>query len=273
MLNRRMSPIAGVDSCGRIRLGRYGLRVWRLQVHVSSAASAHCLYDTIDERKPGRQGQLACLVRPACAVLRGRFELIRLSEAFPQTLGAWLFHLHPLALLAMAVIAIALLWRWQQTRNAKYLLSGGSIIAVGLVWLIMAWMVVTPGERLRAALENILTAASHQDVMKIEGYIAPDAVLGDWDRYRIVSELNYRLAQVRLSANYLRSFHMRRRGRRAQTNITVLSIARDYGPFVTRWRLIWQDHPRPGNWQITQLQLQSIGSSEVSPRAPLGPSP
>ncbi len=199
--------------------------------------------------------------------------MIRLSEAFPQALGDWLFHIHPMVLLVMVVVAIALLWRWQQTRNARLFMGGGSIVVAGILWVSIAWMVVTPGERLQSDIQNILNAATHQDTVKIAQYLSPNAVLDGWDKTQIVSELNYRLSHMRLTANYLRSMHMRRQGRHAQTNIVVLSIARNYGPFITRWRLIWQDHARPRSWQMTQLQLQSINNSNTSPEEPLGPSP
>ncbi len=178
-----------------------------------------------------------------------------------------------MVLLAMGVVAITLLWRWQHTRQIKLLALGGGIVAAGLLWALIGWIVVTPGERLQDDIHKILNAATHQDMVEIQNYLAPDAVFDGWDKARIVSELNYRLSHIRLTANYLRSIHMRRQGRHAQTNIVVLSIARDYGPLITRWRLIWQDHRRPGHWQITQMQLQSIGNSNVSSQAPLGPSP
>jgi hypothetical protein len=199
------------------------------------------------------------------SVDRGESSLIRLPESFPRTLGDWLFLGHPLVYLALAVVAIALIWRWWHTRHTRLLFAGASIIAATLVWALMAWMVVTPGERLRGDIQQILTDAAHQDVMGIEKFLAPDVVFDGRDRASIVSELNYRLSQVRLTANYLRSIHTRRQGRSAQTNIVVLSMARDYGPFITRWRLIWKDHARPGHWQITQMQLQGIGNPAASP--------
>jgi hypothetical protein len=191
--------------------------------------------------------------------------VIRLSESFPRTLGDWLFLAHPLVYLTLAVIAIALIWRWWHTRHTRLLVAGAALIATTLIWALMAWMVVTPGERLQGDLQQILTDASNQDVMGIEKFLAPDVVLNGWDRDRIISELNYRLAHIRLESNYLRSFHMRREGRRAQTNIVVLSVARGYSPFITRWRLIWQDHARPGGWQITQMQFQSLDNPSVYP--------
>ncbi len=191
--------------------------------------------------------------------------MIRLPESFPRTLGDWLFLSHPLAYLALAVVAIAFIWRWWHTRHTRLLIAGGGIIAATLIWALMAWLVVTPGERLRGDLQQILSDAAHQDVVGIEQFLAPDVVFNDQDRASIISELNYRLSQVRITANYLRSIHMRRRGRSAQTNIVVLSIARDYGPFITRWRLIWRDHARPGHWQITQMQLQGMSNSQINP--------
>ncbi len=191
--------------------------------------------------------------------------MIRLPESFPRALGDWLFLAHPLVYIALAVVAIAFVWRWWHTRHTRFLIAGGGIIAATLIWALMAWLVVTPGERLRGDLQQILSDAAHQDVVGIEQFLAPDVVFNNQDRADIISELNYRLSQVRITANYLRSIHMRRRGRSAQTNIVVLSIARDYGPLVTRWRLIWRDHARPGHWQITQMQLQGISNSQTNP--------
>ncbi|MGC8560930.1 MAG: hypothetical protein ACP5O1_09660 [Phycisphaerae bacterium] len=191
--------------------------------------------------------------------------MIRLPESFPRALGDWLFLPHPLVYLAMAVVAVAFIWRWWHTRHTRLLIAGAGIFAATLIWAVMAWLVVTPGERLRGDLQQILSDAAHQDVVGIEQFLAPDVVFNDENRAGILSELNYRLSQVRITANYLRSIHMRRRGRSAQTNIVVLSIARNYGPLITRWRLIWRDHARPGHWQITQMQLQGMSNSQINP--------
>ena len=199
------------------------------------------------------------------SVGRGRNSLIRLSESFPRTLGDWLFHAHPLVYLALAVVAIAFIWRWTRIRHTRLLVAGVGIITATIIWAIMARLVVTPGERLRGDIQQILADAAHQDVTGIEKFLAPDVVFNGQDRDSIISELNYRLSRVRITSNYLRSLHMRRQGRSAQTNIVVVSTARNYGPFITRWRLIWKDHPRPGYWQITQMQVEGVDSSAVNP--------
>ena len=200
---------------------------------------------------------------------RGGYWLIRLSESFPSSLGAWLFEAHPLLFLAAGVLVFALFWRWRQHRDKRLAIVVLILGALTIIWMTIGWLVVTPRERLVAETQKLLSVAAEHNMAAVSQLLSPRVDMAGWGKAQILTQLRMRLSQLRVSDNILRSMHVRLNGRQAQTDIVVISQTAAYGPVITKWLLIWRDHPRPGNWQITRMDLQKVGSVAVTPGAGL----
>ncbi len=193
--------------------------------------------------------------------------LIRLSTGFPNAPGRILFENHWAIWAALLLVALAALWRGINTQRAMVRNTGLAVLAVTAIWVITAWLVVTPYERLVNANDAIVNAAAHDQVPKIMHYISRRATFGSWNYDQIQSGLSQRLKSAHISGNIIRSMTVRIRGDQAITQLVIWTSTRDYGPVITSWRFIWQDHPRPGNWRIMEVDLLSLNGHRAGPGA------
>ncbi len=196
----------------------------------------------------------------------------RLPSSFPSSPAYWLFETHWLYAAGLVLMAVAIGWRGMITHNIKMQWTGLGILPLTAVWLLAAWLVVTPRERLITANEAIVAAATHRNVAGMMRYIAPEAMFGPLNRPEIGHLITRRLQEADLTSNDIRYLGIHLQGRSAIVRLNVLSYIREYGtPVLTYWRLSWRDHKRPGNWQITHIRLlqinhHSVSSHELIPR-------
>ncbi len=196
----------------------------------------------------------------------------RLPSSFPSSVAYWLFETHWLYAAGLVLIAVAFGWRGMITHNIKIQWTSLGILLLTAAWILVAWLVVTPRERLIHANQAIVAAATHRNVAGMMRYIAPQAMFGTLNRPQIEALITDRLRQANLSSNDIRYLGIQRRGRYAHVRLNVLSYSHEYGtPVLTYWRLSWRDHKKPGNWQITHIRLlqinhHSVSSNELIPR-------
>ncbi len=192
---------------------------------------------------------------------------IRLSTGFPRSTGAIIFENHWAIWAAMLLLAIAAIWRGINTRQALVRNIGGVILAVTMIWILTATLVVTPHERLVNANDAIISAAAHDDVPAVMRYISHRAIFGQWKYAQIQSGLANRLKAIHITGNIIRSMTVHMQAGQAVTHVVIWTSTRDYGPVITSWRFVWQDHPRPGNWRIREVDLLAINGRRTRPDA------
>ena len=192
---------------------------------------------------------------------------IRLGMGFPKSVSAIIFEYHWAIWAAMLLLAIAAIWRGINTRQALVRTIGGVILAVTMIWILTATLVVTPHERLVNANDAIISAAAHDDVPAVMRYISHRAIFGQWKYARIQSGLANRLKAIHITGNIIRSMTVHMQASQAVTHMVIWTSTRDYGPVITSWRFVWQDHPRPGNWRIREVDLLAINGRRTRPDA------
>jgi hypothetical protein len=168
---------------------------------------------------------------------------------------------------AMLLIGIAGLWRGINTGQISVRNFGAIFLGCTLLWICVAWAVVTPHERLVNANDAIVGAAARADIPAIMQYVSHRAIFGRWRYAQIQSGLTERLKRVHITDNIIRSMSVQIRGGQAVTRLVVWTTTQDYGPVVTSWRFIWQDHHRPGNWRIMEVDLLAINGHRARPDA------
>lgn len=197
----------------------------------------------------------------------GGLALIRLGTGFPTGLGRILFQNHWAIWAAMALVGVAGAWRGINAQSSRLRNLGAGLLAMTVLWAFVAWMVVTPYERLVHATTTIISAAAHDDIPTIMRYVSKRAIFGRWNYAHIQTGLAVRLKSAHVTDNILRSMTVRMRGNQAVTQLVIWTTTRDYGPIVTSWRLIWQDHHRPGNWRVMEVDLLAINDHRMGPDA------
>ncbi len=197
----------------------------------------------------------------------------RLPSSFPSSVAYWLFETHWLYAAGLVLIAVAFGWRGMITHNIKIQWTSLGILLLTAAWILVAWLVVTPRERLIRANEGVVAAATHHNVAGIMHFLAPEAGLGNLSRPQIKELITERVQEADLTSNDIRYLGIQMRGRSAIVRLNVLSYSGEYGtPLLTSWRLSWRDHQRPGNWQITHIRLLQLNHHSV-PRGELIPHP
>ena len=192
---------------------------------------------------------------------------IRLGTGFPKSVSAVIFENHWAIWAAMVLFALAAIWRGINTRQAITRNIGGAILAVTVIWILIAALVVTPYERLVYANDAIISAAAHDDVPAVMRYVSRRATCGRWKYAQIQSGLTDRLKSAHITGNIIRSMTVRMQAGQAVTHMVLWTGTRDYGPVITSWRLIWRDHPRPGNWRIMEVDLLAVNGRRRRPDA------
>jgi hypothetical protein len=197
----------------------------------------------------------------------GAAALIRLGTGFPTSLGRMLFENHWAIWAAMILIGLAAVWRGINTQHALTRNIGTAVLAITVIWIITAGLVVTPHERLIYANDAIVSAAADDNVPAIMHYISRSATFGRWNYAQIQSGLAGRLKSAHITDNIIRSMTVHTQANQAVTQLVIWTSTRDYGPVITSWRFIWQDHPRPGNWRIMEIDLLRLNGRRTRPDA------
>lgn len=160
----------------------------------------------------------------------------RLSASFPSSPAYWLFETHWLYAAGLILLALAIGWRGMITHKRKMQWTGLGILLLTAAWLLAAWLVVTPRERLIRANEGVVAAATHHNVAGIMHFLAPEAVLGNLSRPQIKELITERVQEADLTSNDIRYLGIQMRGRSAIVRLNVLSYSGEYGtPLLTSW--------------------------------------
>ena len=189
---------------------------------------------------------------------------IRLPGNCPKFIWP-IFEFQPFYWLALSLLAAGALWFGLHRAQRRSMRIGWMLLAILIVWIGVAWLVVTPRERLAARQNLVVRAAAKDHINTIMKIIAPGTFFGPWNHHEIRTQLSQRLAAAHITGNFIRFYRSDIRDRQAITRITVWTQTRDFGPVLSTWQFDWQDRSRPHNWRIIGIRLLSINHHNVPP--------
>jgi len=187
---------------------------------------------------------------------------LRISSTVPEGVAGLLFETHwaywiPLILAGVALAGFVRVGSQKLARQV-----GAVMVMIGVLWMVLAFLVVTPGERLWTAHEQILAAAQGRDAKGIVDLLAPDFHFGSLDRAEMAKGLGTTLGFFRPRSNTVRYFEATVNGLTAESRINVLTTldgtgGMPGGPYLTKWQLEWVDLPGEGpqgGWHLSEIQ-------------------
>jgi len=134
-----------------------------------------------------------------------------------------------------------------------------------IAWMLLAFTIDTPAERLYRAHTDLATAAKNGDVDRIVSYLEPNfqaAVLGVDKAGAAKEEIGTRLKTYGVKGSTIRSYKSTIAGPAAFTQMNVLTQTDIAGPVLTSWQLSWDDVPGE-DWRIRDVELVKIGDEAV----------
>jgi hypothetical protein len=141
-------------------------------------------------------------------------------------------------------------------------IGAGVLVAVA-VWAVLAWVVVTPRERLEARHRELLSALEAKNVDGVMG------VLGEEFRasaLSIDSAAEVRPAVAGAMGIYpvhgarITAMKVSMDGDHASTQVTILADFENLPPTKTAWRFEWID-AAGGDWRLYEARLLSVNDS------------
>ncbi len=181
----------------------------------------------------------------------------------PAGLDNFFFDTHWLWWLALAAVAVALLWRGANVGNRRLRIAGALLLAVVILWILAAVVITTPRKQLIAAHYAILHAAEKQQPAGILRYLSPHFHYGPMDRMAVQYQLGTFLHSVKIREDFVRKLSLQINGATATTRFNVFSITAD-GSVLTRWTLSWRTTPA-GHWLMTGAHLRSVNNQPAPP--------
>lgn len=191
----------------------------------------------------------------------GALAALRSPDWLPDFLGPWLFESHWVYSIGLLVAAVLLYFFAPGTwaKIAKRLAAVLGVVA--LLWMVLPMCFITPGERLRAAHEQILQAASTGQSEPIKELLAADFRFGPRDREMMVRDtIDIALRTLKPKTNLERFYAAKLRRPQADTQINILTTLETGGaggvmppgPYLTKWKLHWRDEPGK-DWQLVAI--------------------
>jgi hypothetical protein len=150
--------------------------------------------------------------------------------------------------------------------------AGAGFALLGVLLLVLAWVVVTPGERARAVTRGFVEAVVARDLVGAVDRLGEDAALTigsttseGFDRDRITSLLSWFAAQYRVRSNRISLLRGYTTGRdRAVAHLScVTEVEGGYGPTVSQW-VFEVTRDAGGAWTIHRLAWISANGRHAS---------
>jgi hypothetical protein len=199
---------------------------------------------------------------------------IRSPAGLPESVSSTLFETHFLVW-GICIIVAFILTRMGARRRQRSLAKAGFIIMMTtMLWMIAAYAVDTPAERLSAAHQRLLTAAQNKDIAGIKALLVPTFRFGPLDRDELASAVDASLKTFTIKSNVIRKYSSAVNDTHAGSEINVLSTldGSAAGTYLTKWELEWEDNAEDG-WRLGRivkwyLNDHEMPASEGFPHAP-----
>ncbi|MCL2639285.1 MAG: hypothetical protein FWD53_00415 [Phycisphaerales bacterium] len=152
-----------------------------------------------------------------------------------------------------------------RNRSSKTLIKSGLTIAtITLLWMLLAWIVVTPAERLYAVHRQLAVIAKEGNVEKLFSHLSENfelPQLGIKNLAEAKAIVSVTVNNARVKNNHVRAYQSTIYGNTARTHVTFLTES-DTGMTKTSWELQWQDIPG-ADWKIRIADLKMLNDSPV----------
>jgi hypothetical protein len=204
---------------------------------------------------------------------------LRSPPFLPRPLTAFLFENHYLWWLAVLALGIVLILLARSRSNRQLLRSGQFTLALGILWILAAFLITTPAERLYNAHLALADATAKADVDRILSYFAPNFVahagpvqiLDSTSSPQAKNDIAAAIKLYGIKETYIRSYNFTLTSpTSATTNVTALTLAEQ--TLLTTWQVTWDDLPDQ-DWRIAQADLTKIGDQTIEPGMFNAPTP
>jgi hypothetical protein len=190
---------------------------------------------------------------------------IRAPEFLPDAFNGALFEAQWAYWVVLAAAA-GILWGVGRNRADRRMMRIGEIAAgVLLVWMVAAYSVDTPRERLYRAHTGLAEAAKRGDVDGILNYLSPDFhswALGVEQTAQARDEIGARLKSDGVKGSTITEYHSDLSGRAAFTTLTLITDTDIAGPVKSTWHLSWDD-VAGADWRVRDAELVKLGDEAV----------
>ena len=190
---------------------------------------------------------------------------LRAPAFLPQTL----FETHWLWWISAFIVAVAVLLFARARADRRLMPLGTALLALSVLWVLAAYFLDTPAERLHKVHLALAQAASTGDVDTIVSYLAPDVTISAEDvkmeaadKQTITDALKKYGVKESTIISYTSTMES---DNTARTKIQVITKM-DLGNIPTGWKLEWTDIPAK-DWQITRAQYVPATLGPAAPPA------
>jgi len=194
---------------------------------------------------------------------------LRTPGFLPESMAGVLFENHYVWWIAIVLLGAALIFAARTRGDRRLLRAGQIVLGVTVVWIVVAQLFETPGERLYAAHVGLADATAKADVERILSYfedkfsveagpvnIQPDAAASA-AKDRIAAGLK----QYGIKETYFRKYEVTLNADgTAVSRFTAFTQADQ--PLLTTWRVSWDDVAGQ-DWRIHNATLVKIGDQEI----------
>ncbi len=198
--------------------------------------------------------------------------LFRAPLFLPDGISSALFASHWAIWGILAIAGGGCIWKGFSSGTRIPLKAGAAMLLITALWVLVAWAVATPRERLADAHASLLRAAETSDPDAVLRYLDDSCTVGQLNKQALRAQLQQWFNTLKIQRNILRYLEIRLNVPMATTYMNVLTTTGDDQPILTKWQLAWRDDPQSG-WLITHAQLLSVNDQSVPPGSmiPTGP--
>jgi len=195
------------------------------------------------------------------------------AGSLPAAIVSELFESHFTAWIGCIVIGFILSKIAQMRRQRALAQTALTLVLLTTAWMLAAYLVDTPAERLLFAHKRLLAAAQRKDMGGIQSVLDEKFAFGPLDRAGLVKEVEASLKTFTIKSNMIRSYEAQLGDRQARSAISVVSQldGTAAGTYLTQWQLVWQDYG--ADWQLERidgwkLNNQPMPAEDGFPKAP-----
>ncbi len=199
--------------------------------------------------------------------------VIRAPLFLPESINSLLFENHFLAWIACIIAGFVLTKLGTSRRQRRLMHMGFSVVMVTMLWMLAAYVVDTPAERLDQAHRRILAAAQRKDIAAIKAELADSFQFGPFDRAGLLQTVDASLKTFNIKSNIITSYDSQINNDKAASDLTVFSEldGASAGNCKTRWHLVWHDYGK--DWQLLRIENWSLNDQPMPagggfPKAP-----
>jgi hypothetical protein len=206
-------------------------------------------------------------VLAASDVLAGGMLAMRSPQFLPEAVMRLLFETQVWYWAFGIGVGLVLVGAGGSRASKAMVKSGIATVAITVLWVLLAWLVVTPAERLYAVHAELAAATKEggKGVERLFSHLASDfecQQLGVRNLSEAKSLIAARLEPLHVKSNYVRAYRSDVSGETARTLVTFLTES-DMGLTKTSWELRWQDVPG-SDWKMRSAELKTVNDAKVS---------